>query len=106
MDKKVKKVYKKYWQFTKSRLQLHYRKRGDTVLAKITFKAARISAGYTQETLAEKMGVTRQTVINWENGSSLIGTSQLFMFCRLTKFKGEDILLPKKSIKSGRKQKK
>ena len=75
-------------------------------MAKITFKAARISAGYTQETLAEKMGVTRQTVINWEHGSSLIGTAQLFMFCRLTKFKGEDILLPKKSKKSRHKQKK
>lgn len=69
-------------------------------MTKISFKAARISAGYTQEALAEKMGVSRQTIINWENGIREIRTPQLFMFCQLTNYKGEDILLPKKSTKS------
>ena len=71
-------------------------------MAKISFKAARVTAGYTQEGLAEAMGVTRQTIINWENGTTEIRTPQFFMFCQLTKYKGEDILLPKKSTKSRR----
>lgn len=33
-------------------------------------KRSRISAGMTQEELAERMFVTRQTVSNWENGKS------------------------------------
>lgn len=69
-------------------------------MAKIPFKAARVAAGFTQESLADAMGVTRQTVINWENGTTEIGTPQFFMFCQLTNYKGEDILLPKKSTKS------
>lgn len=34
-------------------------------------KNARIQKGYTQEQVAEKLLVSRQTVSNWENGKSL-----------------------------------
>lgn len=34
-------------------------------------KNARIQKGYTQEQVAEKLLVSRQTVSNWENGGSL-----------------------------------
>lgn len=34
-------------------------------------KNARIQKGYTQEQVAEKLLVSRQTVSNWENGVSL-----------------------------------
>lgn len=34
-------------------------------------KNARIQKGYTQEQVAEKLLVSRQTVSNWENGDSL-----------------------------------
>lgn len=74
-------------------------------MAKIPFKAARVAAGFTQESLADAMGVTRQTVMNWENGITEIGTPQFFMFCQLTNYKGEDILLPEKSTKSKQKPK-
>ena len=33
-------------------------------------KNARIQKGYTQEQVAEKLLVSRQTVSNWENGVS------------------------------------
>lgn len=33
-------------------------------------KKIRVSSGMTQEELAEKMFVTRQTISNWENGKS------------------------------------
>ena len=66
-------------------------------MAKITMEAARVNAGLTQAELAEKMGVSRATVINWESGKSEIKTAYLYMFCGLTGFSEDDILLPVKS---------
>lgn len=37
---------------------------------KMTLKAARTNAGYTQQEAAEKLGVTPDTVGNWERGKS------------------------------------
>lgn len=34
----------------------------------ISLAAARVNAGLTQEEVAKKMNVTKQTVINWEKG--------------------------------------
>lgn len=34
----------------------------------LSIKAARVENGYTQEALAEKLGVSKRTVIGWENG--------------------------------------
>ena len=66
-------------------------------MAKIPMNAARVAAGLTQEDLAQKMGVSRQSVINWESGKSEIKTAYFYMFCKLTGFSEDDILLPKKS---------
>ena len=35
-----------------------------------TFKSLRISSGYTQSALAEKLGVTTPTISSWERGKS------------------------------------
>jgi DNA-binding XRE family transcriptional regulator len=67
------------------------------VAAKIPLNAARVAAGLTQEELAQKMDVSRQTVIDWESGKREIKTAYFYMFCRLTGFSEDDILLPKKS---------
>lgn len=69
---------------------------GDEV-AKITLEAARVNAGFTQAELAEKMGVSRATVINWEAGKSDMKAAYLYMFCGLTGLTEDDILLPEKS---------
>ena len=66
-------------------------------MAKITLEAARVNAQMTQAELAEKMGVSRATVINWENGKSEMKTAYLYMFCAITGFSEDDILLPLKS---------
>lgn len=34
----------------------------------ISLKAARVEKGYTQQALAEKLGVTKKTLNGWENG--------------------------------------
>lgn len=64
---------------------------------KIPIKAARVAAGLTQEELAQQMGVSRQTVINWETDKQEIKTAYLYMFCGITGFSEDDIILPKKS---------
>jgi len=44
---------------------------------KITLKAARINAGYTQTEAASQIGVTRDTVGNWERGKSFPDAAQI-----------------------------
>ena len=34
----------------------------------LSIKAARVEKGYTQEALAEKLGVSKRAYISWENG--------------------------------------
>lgn len=66
-------------------------------MAKITLEAARVNAGLTQVKLADRMGVSRQTVIDWENGKREMRTPYVYLFCQITGFSVDDILLPKKS---------
>lgn len=61
----------------------------------ITIKAARVNIGLTQEELAEKMGVSRSTVLDWENGKRLMRPAYLRLFCYLTKLHEDDIIMPK-----------
>ena len=39
---------------------------------KITLKAARVNAGFTQEEVARMMHRTKQTIVNWESGATEI----------------------------------
>lgn len=66
-------------------------------MAKIPLNAARVAANLTQEQLAEKIGVSRQTVIDWESGKREMRTAYFYLFCQITGFSEDDILLPKKS---------
>ena len=64
-------------------------------MTKISLEAARVNAGLTQEELAQKMGVSRQSVFDWENGKREMRPVYLYMFCGITGFTEDDILLPK-----------
>ena len=37
----------------------------------------------TQRQAAEKLGVIKETVLNWENGNTKVGTIQLMALCNL-----------------------
>lgn len=63
-------------------------------MAKITLKAARVNAGLSQAELAEKMGVSRDAIIAWENGKRPIRPIYLFKLCSVVEFSEDDILLP------------
>lgn len=58
---------------------------------KITLKAARINAGYTQEDVAKLMGVRRETISNWEDNIRIIKLGSLIKLCELYKKNIDDI---------------
>lgn len=66
-------------------------------MTKIPMNAARVAAGFTQEELAKKLGVSRSTVLHIENGKAEVKPVYLYAFCQVTGFSEDDILLPKKS---------
>ena len=51
-------------------------------MPKITLKAARVNAGYTQQEVAEQLNVAISTVRNWEND---VTTPKLSLFVQLCK---------------------
>lgn len=68
-------------------------------LERVSMKVARTIAGLTQQALADKMDVSRDTVAKWEGGKMGISGKNLQRFCEVTGFKAEDIILPFKSTK-------
>ncbi len=63
-------------------------------LEKISLKSARVNAGYTQKEVASKLRVAETTVLNWENGKSMINAKNLFKLAYLYKVKVDNISLP------------
>lgn len=63
-------------------------------MKQISLAAARTNAGLTQEQLAEKLGVTRKSIQNWELGRSQIKKANFIAFCAVTGFEQGDIFLP------------
>lgn len=61
---------------------------------KISLAAARVNAQMTQSAVAEKMHVSKQTIINWEKGKIVPGTAQLQFLCNLYDFPVDNIFLP------------
>jgi transcriptional regulator with XRE-family HTH domain len=63
----------------------------------IKLSAAIAQIGITQKELAERFGVTQQTVSNWVNGVSEPSASQLQELSRLSGIDAMDILCTKTS---------
>jgi len=64
----------------------------------IKLRAAIAQIGITQKELAERFGVTQQTVSNWVNGVSEPSASQLQELSRLSGIDAMDILCAKTQI--------
>ena len=56
------------------------------------FNARRTAAGYTQEYVAEALGVSRQAVSKWENGTSEPSTSNLMALAKLYGLSVDELL--------------
>ena len=61
---------------------------------KISLAAARVNANMTQAEVADKMHISKQTIVNWEKGKIIPRTAQLNFLCRLYKFPVDNIFLP------------
>ena len=55
-------------------------------------KSHRLRCGMTQEFVAEQLGVSRQAVSKWENGTSDPSTTNLLKLCKLYHISPEDLL--------------
>lgn len=64
---------------------------------KLTIRAARVSAGYTQETMAKAIGLTREYINTLENGRAPFTKTILLAWSKLTGFEVDDFILPETS---------
>lgn len=71
-------------------------KKGDETLneLKIKLPAVRVNAGLSQQDIADKMGVSRITVGNWESGKVKIREAEIRMYADICSFPRENIFLP------------
>lgn len=52
-------------------------------MSKITLRAARINAGYTQAEVAKKTGYAISTIKNWEQGKTFPKQPAIVVLCEL-----------------------
>ncbi len=60
----------------------------------ISLAAARINANKTQSDVAKEMHVSKQTIVNWENGKITPKPAQFEMMCRIYDIPADNIFLP------------
>lgn len=63
-------------------------------MPKISLEAARVNAKLTQKELAEILGVSNATIVNWEKGNSEPNLSQLRKISELSGIPLDFIFLP------------
>lgn len=61
---------------------------------KISLAAARVNAGMTQNDVAKKMHISKNTVINWEKGKVELKPAQFKMYCEIVNAPEDAISLP------------
>lgn len=61
---------------------------------KISLAAARVNARMTQNDIAKKMHISKNTVINWEKGKVELKPAQFKMYCEIVKAPEDAISLP------------
>ena len=67
---------------------------------KISLAAARVNAKLTQQQAAEKIGVNKCTIINWERGKTRITFKNLTELCKLYGVPVDLIFVPSDLTKS------
>lgn len=60
----------------------------------ISLEAARVNAKLTQAEAAEKIGVSRQTIINWEKGKVIPRIPEMKMLSLVYNIPQDNIFLP------------
>lgn len=63
----------------------------------ISLAGARVSAGLTQQEMADKLGIHRSHVVSMEKGKAPIRPAYLIAWAAITGFDVKDIFLPSES---------
>ena len=63
-------------------------------MPKITLKAARVNAELTQDEAAERIGKSKQSIVNWESGKTPIKYSDLLKLSEIYEMPIEYIRVP------------
>ncbi len=67
----------------------------------LTLRAARVNSGLTQEQVAKSLGISRETIGNWEKGKTFPNAAQIRELESLYKIECNHILfLPRKTLKA------
>ena len=66
-------------------------------MRRFTVKTARVASNLSQQELADKMGVSRNSVSHWENGQKEMTRSHQIAFCSVTGFDEAEIIFPQRS---------
>lgn len=66
---------------------------------KISLKGLRVNKNLTQKEVAKRLGTSRETILNWENGKTLPDVMMLFKLCNLYDCTIDDVFLPEKLAK-------
>lgn len=67
-------------------------------MARMSLKAARVNAGYSQKEAAEKLSISNATLCEWEKGNTFPNVQQVEKICALYGLTYDDIIfLPKES---------
>lgn len=67
--------------------------RSEMAEIQISLAAARVNAGLTQEEVAKKMHISKQTIGNWEKGKVIPGVPQMEMLSRMYGIPQDNIFL-------------
>lgn len=63
-------------------------------MIQISLAAARVNAGLTQREVAEKMGVSKVTIVSWEKGRTLPNMATARKLAELYEIPLDNIFLP------------
>ena len=61
---------------------------------KIALAASRVNAGMTQEDIAQKLGISRSMINDWENGKREMKTVYFIAWCHVVGMSEDEIILP------------
>lgn len=63
-------------------------------MASLSIKAARVEKGYTQEAIAEKLGISRGMYIQYENGKVIPKPMMIYALAYIFEMNDDDIRIP------------
>ena len=66
-------------------------------MLQISLKAARTNANMTQDDVAKNKKKSKQTIVNWESGKTIIDAANFACLCKLYRIDPKYIALPYQS---------